>query len=495
MTSLRSAARFLLRWVWHALAAVLLVLATLVLGKAFQSRTLPDLKPWHRAVPAAELKAAEMDRGMTLAEYLRREGEVFAEVRRIESQAAPADRTPGNRYAPGSPLNPARFATDWNRSYEIVPPEVRGGVLLVHGLTDSPYSVRTLARTFAARGFYALALRMPGHGTVPAALTAVDKDDWLAAVRLGVRQVRGRIGAGKPLLLAGYSNGGALVVEYSLEALARPELPRADRLLLLSPMIGISPLARIARVTGLLSVFPYFEKSAWLEVLPEPNPFKYNSFPNAAATQSYRLTRLVQKDLRQAAESGAIARLPPILAFQSLVDATVSTRAVIDLLFVRLPGNGSELVLFDLNRVAAARPFLHEPRAGTLDGLLRAPGRRYRLTWISNVDEATLDVAERTAAPGETAARQRPLGLAWPRDVYSLSHVALPFPPDDPLFGSAPDLREDFGFRLGLFTPRGERGVLTVPVDSWMRLNCNPFYPYLDERVRAWIAGPGSGPP
>ena len=45
----------------------------------------------------------------------------------------------------------------------------------------------------------------------------------------------------------------------------------------------------------------------------------------------------------------------------------------------------------------------------------------------------------------------------------------------------------DYGARLGLMAPRGERGVLAVPIDQWMRLNCNPFYGYLEERIKAGI--------
>ena len=73
--------------------------------------------------------------------------------------------------------------------------------------------------------------------------------------------------------------------------------------------------------------------------------------------------------------------------------------------------------------------------------------------------------------------------------MFSLSHVAfLPFPVDDPLDGIAPDAREDYGVRLGQLEPRGERGVLLMPVDDLMRLTCNPFFPYLEERLRAWVA-------
>jgi alpha-beta hydrolase superfamily lysophospholipase len=50
-------------------------------------------------------------------------------------------------------------------------------VLLLHGLTDSPYSMRALAELFAARGWYVVGLRLPGHGTAPAALTRVTWQD------------------------------------------------------------------------------------------------------------------------------------------------------------------------------------------------------------------------------------------------------------------------------------------------------------------------------
>jgi hypothetical protein len=40
--------------------------------------------------------------------------------------------------------------------------------------------------------------------------------------------------------------------------------------------------------------------------------------------------------------------------------------------------------------------------------------------------------------------------------------------------------------RLGTLSPRGERAVLTVPVDTLMRASCNPFFPYLSARLTAW---------
>ena len=230
--------------------------------------------------------------------------------------------------------------------------EIAGGALLVHGLTDSPYSMRAVGETLRAGGYYGLALRMPGHGTVPAALTTAVWEDWLAAVRLGVRHVRERIGPGKPLVLVGYSNGGALVLKYALDEVERGEPLPSTRLALISPMIGVAPFAWLARVISLLGPVPYFEKARWLDVIPEYNPFKDNSFPANAGLQSWRLTTDLQAQILRLGKAGRLKELPPVLAFQSIVDATVSTAAVVHALFDQLESNGSELVLFDINRLS-----------------------------------------------------------------------------------------------------------------------------------------------
>jgi hypothetical protein len=85
--------------------------------------------------------------------------------------------------------------------------------------------------------------------------------------------------------------------------------------------------------------------------------------------------------------------------------------------------------------------------------------------------------------------RVAPLGLAWPEGVFSLSHIALPFRPDDPLFGIRPAGPGEAGIRLGLLSPRGEKSTLVVPEDVLMRLASNPFFPYVEARVRAAIHG------
>ncbi len=467
-----------------------LIAGTLVVGGGVQAvLNVPDLQPWHRLVPHAEVRAADLDERFTLEQYLAREAAVFNEVRdEVETRVSQAaSRETANRYQSASISSPRRASRDWNRTFDLTPTApMRGGALLIHGLTDGPYSMRAVADALQARGYYALSLRMPGHGTVPGALTQATAEDWLAAVRMGARHVRRRIGADRPMVLVGYSNGGALVMRYALEAIADSRLPAPSRLVLISPMIGVSPLARMARVISALGPLPFFEKARWLDVVPEYNPFKYNSFPANAANQSYRVSSGLRAALDEAASSGAIERLPPILAFQSVVDATVSTSAVVDL-FDRLRGNGHELVIFDINRRAGLEPYLRPTDAALVRSLAARGARQYRRTLITNISADVSEVRAHSVAPGGTVPEDSSLGLSWPAQMFSLSHVALLFAIDDPVYGSEPPDGASRSIALGRLSPRGEKAVLTVPLDTLMRVGWNPFLPFLLGRIIEWM--------
>jgi alpha-beta hydrolase superfamily lysophospholipase len=480
------------QWVWRLLRRVALIAVTLLvillILRVWDVQRGPPLAAWHLVVPE-ELRAGEMD-ATNWAGYLAAEAAAFATVRaEVTSALQPEDRTRANRYFIDSPLHPGRFVTDWNRSFVLEPEgALRGAVVLLHGLTDAPYSMRHVGAHYRQRGWVAVGIRLPAHGTVPAALTRVTWEDWLAATRLAVREARARVGPDRPLHLVGFSNGAALALKYALDAIEDEGLPGPDRLVLISPMIGITAFARFAGLTALPAFLPRFAKAAWLGIVPEFIPFKYNSFPVNGARQSHRLTMTLQGQMRRLAAAGRLAALPPILSFQSVVDSTVSTRAVITALYDQLPAQGNELVLFDINRNAKLGPLLTPATEAALDRLLPPGARAWRAAVVTNAGPDEPEVVERVADAGETREQVRPIGLAWPRDLYSLSHVALPFPVTDGLYGLDPDPGEDFGVQLGALAPRGERGVLSIAPDALLRLSSNPFFPYLLERIEEGIA-------
>ena len=219
----------------------------------------------------------------------------------MREEIEPGERLPSNRYFEGSPVYPGRFAHNWNRSYILLPEgQPRGAVVLLHGLSDSPYSLRHVARIYATHGYAAVGLRLPGHGTVPAGLASARWQDWQAATRLAVREAQRLAGPGKPLHIVGYSNGGALAVQYTADAAQDSTLALPSQVVLFSPMIGLTRFARYAGIAGWPALLPRFSKSAWLEIVPEFNPFKYSSFPVNAARQSYELTQVLNEQFADA---------------------------------------------------------------------------------------------------------------------------------------------------------------------------------------------------
>jgi len=61
--------------------------------------------------------------------------------------------------------------------------------------------------------------------------------------------------------------------------------------------------------------------------------------------------------------------------------------------------------------------------------------------------------------------------------------VAMPFPPDDPVYGLAPDPNAQPRFALGAFPARGESGALRVPLGMLARLRSNPFFDVIRSKV------------
>jgi hypothetical protein len=99
---------------------------------------------------------------------------------------------------------------------------------------------------------------------------------------------------------------------------------------------------------------------------------------------------------------------------------------------------------------------------------------------VTNEDDDSPAVVARRQPPfsAEVTAVE-PLGLAWPSNTLSLSHVALPIPPDDPLYGRRPPENEDLLF-LGEMAVQGERGMFLLSSDWLLRIRHNPFYAYLE---------------
>ena len=173
----------------------------------------------------------------------------------------------------------------------------------------------------------------------------------------------------------------------------------------------------------------------------------------------------------------------------------MSTTAVIENLLVHLAPGVGELVLFDINRNSAAASILVTDPGPLTAQLMADDSLPFHITLITNEHSQTRHVVSQRKPPFSNAAVTLLLNeLAWPPAVLSLSHVALPFPPSDPLYGRErpTDPRK---LHLGQIPVQGERGLLNFPAESLLRLRHNPFFSYLQDRTEQWLTAVGLNVP
>ena len=378
-----------------------------------------------------------------------------------------------NRHAPAGVNNADTYIVNFNKSYALQPASLEGSAVLLHGLTDSPYSVRSTAALFQQQGFHTFAPRLPGHGYAVGALRHVHWQDWMDIVIMTMRKADKTRQAGQPLVLGGYSNGGILALQYAIDCQADPDMPCPDAILLLSPAIKVSPFAIFARLHSFVSWLDYFEQFQWESVYPEIDPYKYTSFPKNAGWETAELSWSVRNEI----ETGALT-LPPVLAFQSVVDSTVDGRALLKL-FEDLPPNQHHLVLYDVNRSGAISEWFNVDLR-SVDEFERDSPYTFSISMLTNTDDNSLSVIEKQISEGAQIFEVIDTNLQWPKDVYSLSHIALPFPIDDPVYGQE-------GSAVGAHALKGEKQVMTIGADYFLRLRYNPFHRWQEEKIVSWL--------
>jgi len=469
--------RFLL--VSISTTATLLVLVLVV--RAFDSRGVLDLNPEYRIEFEKEFQAGDKDE-TDWPRYLEIEHELAIELRsHIDPDARPNSVL--DRYSDDSLTYPGSFDGNWNYSYELKPARPSGVAVMLHGLTDSPYSMLPTAQTAVGAGYNVVVPRMPGHGFAVSGLLHANWEDWMAAVRVAVRHSESLRQAGEPFLLDGYSNGALLALNYALRCADYDDMPCPDRIIMLSPAIAISKAARFANWHATLSWMPYYEKLKWLSLLPEIDPFKFTSFPNRAASEIYKLGK---RTYRRLDDPEQVAELPPILAFQSVVDNTVSAAAVVSALFDRLPDNGSALTVYDVNRNSTVVHLMKKSPPDLLDYFVGKAPLNYDLTILRNSASDLEDIVAATLTSGTAETVYAATDLAWPAGVYSLSHVALPFPPFDAVYGEGKSGGRA-GVVLGSMLARGEPGLLSLTPAYFLRLRNNPFFSYQARQIHNWL--------
>ena len=468
----------LIRLIKYLIAAVILILIV----RAWDSRSMPDLYPWHTSSIDEELLV--VNEYNNIDSYLKDEDTY---IRNLFAKVMDSANSKYNRFNPKSRAYPLSEDDNLNASFVYDPGKknTRGVILLLHGLSDSPYHMRALGQIFKEEGFYVLGLRLPGHGTLPSGLLNVTWQEWAKATEWGANQLhevandRGNL----PLYMGGFSTGGSLVLNYAFKALDNDKLHRPDKLFLFSPAIGVSKTARFASWHKLLSWTKYFNKYSWLDILPEYDPAKYNSFTKNAGRQIYLLT-IENKDLVQKIANGKRQNeLPPMIAFQSMVDATVIPKDLLGM-FQKIGTSKDELFAFDINRRYKdfiRKEALHiDPRS--ID--FKQTERPQLHMLINNLKYDSI-LGPNSSGVYKHANSEELIDIypeqhiAWPDEFFAMSHVAVPISPSDKTYGS--------NSTLGKMSIHGERDVLVILSDDFMRIRYNPFFDLMEMEIREFL--------
>lgn len=457
-------------------------IAVAMIGFMLYVNSLPGLSIWHTAQLENRFEADSDIH--TLEEYMALEDRLFEELdRQIYAKLKPNEKSMINRYTQNSYSDPKHWPVQWNRTIELPAKEPTAGVLLLHGMSDSPYSLHAQASYLQAKGAWVVNMRMPGHGTIPSGLVEIRWQDMAAAVKIGMMHLRERLGD-KPLYIMGYSTGAPLALNYAIEALDNDTLPRPSGLVFYSPAIGVSPVAALAVWQGRIGHLLGMEKLAWNGIVPEYDPFKYGSFAVNAGDVVYRISNEVQKQLDQLAQnSGKQNKLPPILSFASVVDATVAVADTVKNLYNRLSDNNSTLVLFDINHHYKKTHLISPKVEASIRRLISDRiGGHYRLDIVSNGAENPEGNMQQITIDKSGNIQRKHLKFDWPEGVYSLSHLALPISADDPLYGRK-EAPPSPGIKLGDLTLHGEKGALEISASYLQRQRWNPFHNYTQKRA------------
>lgn len=201
------------------------------------------------------------------------------------------------------------------------------GIILVHGLGDSPWSFRDLAQKFASNGYLVRTLLLAGHGTRPADMLTVDDSEWVNLVREQIAILKSDV---DEVSLGGFSTGANLVTSYALND------PDIQSLFLFSPAFKsdseydfLTPLAAALK--------------DWI-FAPSPseidNQVRYSTVPLNAFAQYYQTSASVQELL----EIKTFDR--PVFIATSEADSVVNVQETVALFEQRFTHPASRLAWF-----------------------------------------------------------------------------------------------------------------------------------------------------
>lgn len=221
---------------------------------------------------------------------------------------------------------------DGNAPFALLPTDPKASIVLFHGLSDSPYYMRSIADHLYQQGFAVIAPLLPGHGRLIADADMQDpmlKQRWYQHVD----DIMGLVHAySDQVFIGGFSAGGTLATRYTLK-----HSEKVQGLLLFSGALQLSSSAE-----SMASIWGMKKLALWLDgdyQTDGPNPYKY---PKVASYSGLMLMDAIE-DIRLMLASSELTTSinTPIFAAHSMAD-NITPYAGVEKLMMAIPGDHTQ---------------------------------------------------------------------------------------------------------------------------------------------------------
>ena len=190
------------------------------------------------------------------------------------------------------------------------------GVLLVHGFTGSPASMRPWGEFLHSKGFTVRVPLLPGHGTHPENLNKVKWQEWPAKVEFELSELRKSC---DQIFLVGLSMGGGTVLNV---AASHNETLRG--LILVNPMIHVKGIP--VELAFFMSRLQKMRTSVGDDIKrPGVTEWGYDALPTRGVYQLLKMLRITRRNLKNVTV--------PVQLFHSVEDHTLpvtNTEIILD---------------------------------------------------------------------------------------------------------------------------------------------------------------------
>jgi carboxylesterase len=199
---------------------------------------------------------------------------------------------------------PAGWLQDWAASGSGKNAHI--GVLLVHGFTGSPASMRPWGEFLHSKGYTVRVPLLPGHGTVPEDLNKVKWQEWPTKVEYELNQLRKSCDV---IFLIGLSMGGGTILN-----VAASYNDSITGLVLVNPMIHLRGVP--VELAFFLSRFQKMRSSVGDDIKrPGITEWGYDALPTRGIHQLLKMLRVTRRNLKNVTV--------PVQLFHSVEDHTL----------------------------------------------------------------------------------------------------------------------------------------------------------------------------